>query len=142
MTEIDLTEGDVLRAATALVKAFGDTDTAAYFECFAEEASFVFHTEVARLDSRSEYERLWGSWLAEGWRVTECTSRNRAVQLLGAVAVFAHDVQTTTTTGGIVSTTEERETIVFRRIGDDVKAVHEHLSPAPVPPVPAEAPTR
>lgn len=125
----DLTEGDVLAAADAIVAAFQATDTRAYFDCFAEDATFVFHTEERRLGSRSAYEGFWNAWLAEGWRVTECLSSNPLVQLLGATAVFTHDVRTTTTVGGTSETTHERETIVFHRRNSAIHAVHEHLSP-------------
>lgn len=126
-----LTEDDVLRAASTVVEAFGATDTPTYFASFTEDATFVFHGEDRRLDSRAAYEELWAGWLADGWRVTECLSSNPRVQILGEAAIFTHDVRTTTTTGGVSDTSHERETIVFHRVGDAVKAVHEHLSPAP-----------
>ncbi|MHA7208458.1 nuclear transport factor 2 family protein [Arthrobacter sp. MDT1-65] len=126
-----LTDEDVLTAATALVDAFRATDTRAYFGSFAEDATFVFHTEQRRLDSRAAYEQLWAGWLADGWRVTGCISSNPRVQLLGDTAVFTHDVRTTTSVDGVSDTTRERETIVFRRSGTAVEAVHEHLSPIP-----------
>ncbi|OUM41782.1 YybH family protein [Arthrobacter sedimenti] len=131
MTSGHLTEEDVTRAASVLVEAFRATDTRAYFGCFAEDATFVFHTEDRRLDSRGAYEQLWAQWLDGGWRVIGCTSSNSRVQLLGDVAIFTHDVRTTTSTGGDPETTHERETIVFHRSGDALRAVHEHLSPVP-----------
>ncbi|MHA7279673.1 YybH family protein [Arthrobacter sp. MDT2-2] len=126
-----LTEDDVLRAAATVVEAFGATDTRRYFDCFTADATFVFHGEDQRLDSRPAYEELWARWLQDGWRVTECLSSNQRVQLLGGTAVFTHDVLTTTTTDDVSDTSRERETIVFHRVGDAVKAVHEHLSPVP-----------
>jgi ketosteroid isomerase-like protein len=129
MRESDLTENEVLHAASTLVEAFGSTDTGAYFDCFTEDASFVFYTEASRFDSRAAYERVWAQWLAEGWSVAGCSSTNHLVQLLGSTAVFTHDVVTTTSTGGAPETTRERETIVFRRTDRGVQAVHEHLSP-------------
>lgn len=76
--------------------------------------------------------RLWQSWLAEGWQVTECVSSNPLIQLLGDTAVFCHDVTTTINTG---ETTLERETIIFHRSDDgSILAVHEHLSPLPPSP--------
>ncbi|MHA7189258.1 nuclear transport factor 2 family protein [Arthrobacter sp. MDT2-16] len=131
MPNENLTEDVVLTAATALVAAFRATDTRAYFDSFAEDATFVFHTEQHRLDTRAAYEQLWAGWVAEGWRVTGCISSNQRVQLLGETAVFTHDVETTTAAAGVSTTTRERETIVFRRSGADVVAVHEHLSPVP-----------
>ncbi|WP_026553592.1 nuclear transport factor 2 family protein [Arthrobacter sp. H20] len=124
-----LTHDDVAAAAARVVAAFSQTDTEAYFVSFSADATFVFHTEDRRLEQRSEYETLWQSWLADGWRVTECQSSNQSIQLLGDTAVFSHDVKTTINTG---ETTMERETIVFHR--DDtgsLLAVHEHLSPLP-----------
>lgn len=131
MTEDALTEADVLHAAATLVAAFRATDGGAYFDCFAEDATFVFHTEPDRLNTRKMYEQLWAEWIASGWRVTDCVSSNRRVQLFGATAVFTHDVRTTTSAGGATESTRERETIVFHRSGSAVKAVHEHLSPVP-----------
>ncbi|WP_434994818.1 YybH family protein [Arthrobacter sp. Ld5] len=126
-----LTEGEVLTAAQALVAAFRATDTEAYFGCFAPEATFVFHTEERRLEDRAAYEELWAGWIADGWRVTDCISSDARVQLVGTTAVFTHHVRTTTSVGGASETTSERETIVFRRSGSSIDAVHEHLSPAP-----------
>lgn len=126
-----LTEAEVLAAADRLVAAFAATDTAAYFGCFSPEATFVFHTEPARLADRAAYERLWSGWLAEGWRVVACESRDRLVQVVGETAVFTHSVRTTALVDGAEESYDERESIVFARSGDSVVAVHEHLSPAP-----------
>jgi ketosteroid isomerase-like protein len=131
MTQTALTEEEVLKAAAGLVAAFGGTQTRAYFDCFTEDATFVFHTEARRLDSRADYEQLWAGWLDDGWRVTACVSSNQGVQLMGPVAVFTHDVHTTTSIGGVPEATQERETIVFRRLPTGILAVHEHLSPTP-----------
>jgi ketosteroid isomerase-like protein len=130
MADSTLTTEDVRTAAARLVDAFGATDTAAYFDAFAEDATFVFHTEAHRVDTRAGYERLWSTWLAEGWRVVSCRSSNSLIQLLGSTAVFTHDVETVTQVGtGPEETTRERETIVFRAADGTVRAVHEHLSP-------------
>ena len=51
------TTGEVLAAARHLARAFGRHDTAAYFGCFAPDATFIFHTTAARLTSRAEYQR-------------------------------------------------------------------------------------
>jgi ketosteroid isomerase-like protein len=126
------TEAEVLATAAALVAAFGSHDVAAYFDAFADDATFVFHTAAARLDSRAEYEALWHRWEHEdGFHVISCTSSGQRVQLLGDVAVFTHDVTTVVDAAGERATTDERETIVFARLGDRWLAVHEHLSPAP-----------
>ena len=50
---------EVLGAARHLVQVFGRHDTAAYFDCFAPDATFIFYTSPARLASRDEYQRLW-----------------------------------------------------------------------------------
>lgn len=129
-----LTEDDVVRAAGVLVAAFGATDTDAYFAAFAEDATFVFHAEPHRLEDRAAYEALWHSWLDAGWWVLECHSTDATVQVLGSVGVFSHDVRTTVRSPDGPETTQERETIVFARDGSGaVVAVHEHLSPAPLP---------
>lgn len=125
-----LTTHDVLAAADRLVAAFAATETDAYFACFDPSASFVFHTEAERLDSRAAYEALWKEWVASGWRVEECASTDRLVQVHGDTAVFSHSVRTVTSADGRRTTVLERETIVFVRRGDELVAVHEHLSPA------------
>ncbi|MBO1901812.1 nuclear transport factor 2 family protein [Leucobacter weissii] len=123
-------ETDVLTAADAIVSAFAETDTEAYFAGFSPDASFVFHTEPARLNARSDYERLWRGWLAEGWRVVSCESADRLVQTFPGGAVFSHTVRTAVATPSGGDDYRERETIVFR-LDDDGRglvAVHEHLS--------------
>lgn len=127
---------EVLRAAAALVEAFGAHDTAAYFAGFDPDASFVFYTHEQPLGSRAAYERVWASWEQEaGFRVVSCGSSDQHVQLLGDrgdVAVFTHLVHTVVRTNDGEESLDERETIVFQR-GTDGRwlAVHEHLSPAP-----------
>lgn len=124
-----LTEAEVRAAAAHVVDAFARTATDEYFAAFADDATFVFHPEPARLDSRAAYEALWDSWLADGWRVVSCTSRDAHVQLLGDSAVFSHTVDTTAGVPGDELTSTERETIVFHRAADGrLLAVHEHLS--------------
>ncbi|GAA4604175.1 nuclear transport factor 2 family protein [Actinoallomurus liliacearum] len=124
---------DVLAAARDLVAAFARHDTAAYFDAFTVDATFVFHTTDVRLGSRAEYERLWERWETEdGFRVLSCRSRDGEVRMVGRDgAVFSHDVETTVAAQGETSTVFERETIVFERVGPRWLAVHEHLSPAP-----------
>lgn len=122
---------EVLRAAAALVAAFGAHRTAEYFAAFAPEATFVFHDAPAPLPDRAAYEAEWAAWEADGFRVEGCETSDTAVQLVApGVAVLTHAVRTTL--AGAEAPTAERETIVFRR-EDDGRwlAVHEHLSPAP-----------
>lgn len=119
-------------AAANIVSAFAATDTTRYFEGFAPDASFVFHTEQDRLDSRAGYEKLWAGWLADGWRVVACESSNQQVAVFPGGAVFVHDVATTVALPDGEDSYRERETIVFRNSGDSgLIAVHEHLSPMP-----------
>ena len=121
-------EEEVLAAAAAMVKAFGSHDVATYFNCFADDASFLFHTEPEILPSRAHYESKWREWEAAGFRVTNCRSLEpRARLLTDETAVFTHRVRTQVL--GAVSELAERETIVFRRTGpEDWLGVHEHLS--------------
>lgn len=119
----------VERAALAIVDAFAATDTGRYFAGFAPDATFVFHTEPARLDDRAAYERLWQGWVDSGWSVTSCTSSDRKVQVFDGGAVFTHTVDTSVATADGPESYRERETIVFAVDGDDLVAVHEHLSP-------------
>ncbi|TNM42844.1 DUF4440 domain-containing protein [Nocardioides albidus] len=128
-----LTEAAVLDAADRLVAAFAATDTTAYFACFRPDATFCFHAEPARLDDRAAYQALWADWLAVGWKVIDCASSDRNVQLLGESAIFTHTVRTTLrpATGAAEETYTERETIVFTDGPDGLLAVHEHLSTTP-----------
>jgi ketosteroid isomerase-like protein len=126
------TSSEVLAAAAELVAAFGRHDTAAYFGCFAPDATFIFHTTAERLSSRAEYEQLWRRWEHDDdFQVLSCASARQAVQDLGDIGVFAHDVTTVIRTLAGEEIMRERETIVFRRDGDRWIAVHEHLSPQP-----------
>ena len=123
---------EVLAAADACVAAFGAHDRDAYFACFAADATFIFHTTPGVLTSRAAWEAEWDRLVTEdGFRVLACTSSDRRVQLVGDVAVFTHRVHTTSDTGDGLLESDERETIVFRRVVDGRwVAFHEHLSPA------------
>ena len=121
----------VASAASDIVDAFAATDTDRYFAGFAPDATFVFHTESARLDDRAAYERLWAQWLSEGWRVTSCTSTDRLVQVFPGGGVFTHTVETSVETADGPESYRERETIVFAGDDGNLLAVHEHLSPLP-----------
>ena len=126
-------EEEVRRAADALVTAFGSGELDAYFGCFADDATFLFHTTDRLLRSTDEYRREWARWVAEdGFRVVDCSTTDTVVQLLGDTAVFTHRVRTTVETTDGQDVLHERETIVFTR-QDDGRwlGVHEHLSPAP-----------
>ena len=89
---------EVELAASAIVDAFAATDGDRYFAAFAPDASFVFHSEPARLDDRAAYERLWAEWVEGGWRVVSCTSSDRHVQAFPGGAVFTHSVDTSVET--------------------------------------------
>jgi ketosteroid isomerase-like protein len=127
------TTEEVLAAAGHLVETFGRHDTAAYFACFAPEATFIFYTTPARLASRAEYEQLWAGWERDDeFHVLSCASAGQVVQVLGDAAIFSHDVTTVVHTTAGDETVRERESIVFRRRRDGSwVAVHEHLSPRP-----------
>lgn len=125
-------EGDVRAAAEAILSAFAANDGDAYFALFSEDATFVFHTEPARLDIRSAYEELWRTWITDGWRVASCRSSDARVQTFPGGAVFTHTVHTTVDTPEGPESSIERETIVFRTTdAGPLVAVHEHLSPQP-----------
>lgn len=126
-------EQAVLAAADACIDAFGRHDRAAYFANFASDATFIFYTTPAVLESRAAWEEEWDRLVAEdGFRVLGCTSRDRRVQVLGDAAVFSHRVLTLSTSSDGDAQTDERETIVFQRQpGGSWLAVHEHLSPTP-----------
>lgn len=126
------TEAEVLAAADAIIEAFAETDTDAYFAGFAANASFIFHPEATRLNSRAEYEELWASWLAANWRVTNCTSTDRLVQTFPGGAVFSHTVATAIESDDGADAYIERESIIFRVTeAGGLIAIHEHLSTVP-----------
>jgi ketosteroid isomerase-like protein len=118
----------VRQAAADLVAAFASNDTARYFACFSEDATFLFHTLPQPLLSRRAYEELWAQWQAEGFAVLGCKSSNVQVSLQGDVAIFMHDVSTHIRMAGEEHLLAERETIVFRHEGERWLACHEHLS--------------
>jgi ketosteroid isomerase-like protein len=135
LTTTAITTAEVEAAAKRLMTAFAATDTDGYFDCFAPEATFIFHSEPKGLTSRAEYRALWQNWLEEGWRVLACASSSAHVQIAGASAVFSHDVETVIDVAGTNETLFERETIIFTRTeSGSVLAVHEHLSPVPASP--------
>lgn len=119
---------ETLQSADAIVAAFAATDTERYFATFASDATFMFHPEPARLNSRAEYETLWQGWVKDGWHVVSCDSTDQLAQVFPGGAVFSHTVATTTETDGQQESYTERETIVFRVDGDALIAIHEHLS--------------
>ncbi|MER6078233.1 nuclear transport factor 2 family protein [Streptomyces sp. NPDC001833] len=121
-----------LAAADALIAAFAEGRTDDYFDAFAADATFVFHTTGRRLDSTQEYRELWQRWSEEdGFRVLACDSADRRLQLFGDTAVFTHSVTTRVSTTAGEEVLHERETIVLHRTADDAwQAVHEHLSAA------------
>lgn len=123
----------VLAAADAIIDAFAATDTEAYFAGFDASATFIFHPEAARLNSRSEYEALWGGWIESGWRVTACESTDRLVQMFPGGAVFSHTVATSIDSADGPDSYVERESIIFRADPDgSLVAIHEHLSTVPI----------
>ena len=124
-------EQAVLDVADTIVAAYASTDTKAYFAGFDDNASFVFHSEENRLNSRAEYERLWDEWVQSGWRVVSCTSSNRLVQVFPGGAVFSHTVETVIDSSDGPDAYTERESMVFRTEGEgSLIAIHEHLSSA------------
>jgi ketosteroid isomerase-like protein len=120
----------VLTAAAAVVDAFGAHKRAEYFDCFASNATFVFHNVDRVLRTRAEYEAEWASWEADGFKILGCQSDEGMVQMFGDTAVFNHRVKTQLQgEGNSVITSTERETIVFMRSESGRWiAVHEHLS--------------
>ena len=126
-------EAEVRRAADALVSAFASGDLDAYFACFADDATFLFHSTDRLLTSTEDYRQEWARWVAEdGFRVIDCSTSDTVVQVLPDTAVLTHRVRTTVATHEGEDVLHERETIVFaRQDGGRWLAVHEHLSPVP-----------
>jgi len=131
MTSTNTRHDAVQQAARTLIEAFASNDTNAYFEAFAEDATFLFHTLPAPLLSRAAYRDVWAGWQADGFAVLDCQSSNAHISLQGEVAIFMHDVRTRVRFGNEESHSSERETIVFRLYGTRWLACHEHLSAGP-----------
>ncbi|WP_104190598.1 nuclear transport factor 2 family protein [Cryobacterium sp. Y82] len=125
------TDEAVRAAASAIVEAFAATDGPRYFSLFAPDATFVFHTEPARIEDRAAYEAMWEEWVGDGWSVRSCASSAPAVQTFPGGAVFTHSVNTSVSTADGPKSYQERETIVFRSESAGLIAIHEHLSPQP-----------
>lgn len=125
----NLHEQGALAAIDAIIANFGAHRRDDYFAGFTPDATFLFHSAPARLESRAEYEALWKSWEdGDGFRVESCSSRERRLQLFGDTAVFSHDVETAASFGGVTSVSRERESIIMRLIDGEWLCVHEHLS--------------
>lgn len=127
------TRADVQDAIDALIRAFGEHDTTAYFSSFSPDATFVFYTHPEPLPSREAYRDLWTEWESDGFRVLACRSSEQNVTFPAPdVAVLTHRVGTTVRDSTGTVELDERETILFRRReGSGWIAVHEHLSPQP-----------
>jgi Calcium/calmodulin dependent protein kinase II Association. len=133
------TELSALAAVDAIIDDFGHGRVAGYFEGFAPEATFMFHSAPARLESRADYEHVWDAWEREsGFAVRACRSTDRRIQVFGAddtpvegaVAVFTHSVETDLISDGTEQTVRERESIVLLYRAGRWACIHEHLSAA------------
>lgn len=128
MTENSAAVGEVAAAADRLLDAFSRNDRDAYFDCFAQDATFLFHSAPELLASRKAYEQEWDRWVEDGFRVIGCRTADRRIdQVSDDVAILTHRVHTRLE--GVPAELEERETIVFgRQPNGRWLAVHEHLS--------------
>ena len=125
-------EAHVHELARRLVAAFGAGDLRTYFACFADDASFAFHTSPEVLTSAQAYREAWEEWVrTDGFTVLQCHTSEQHWQVWENAAVLVHRVATTVRAAGTVSTLDERETIVFQRRTQGWRAVHEHLSVHP-----------
>jgi uncharacterized protein (TIGR02246 family) len=118
----------VRKAYDRLMSAFVGGDTDAYFDCFHDDASFIFPGEPS-LESLAEYRSAWARWEQEGLRFTDVVADDVRIRVTGDTAVVTHRMQTTTIAGETTTVERERETIVFSKQGDRWLAVHEHMSP-------------
>jgi ketosteroid isomerase-like protein len=126
---------EVRAAANALTAAFGAHHTEDYFRAFRPDASFVFYNSPERFESRAAYRAEWERWEREdGFHVLACTSSDQTVKVVGDAAIFTHSLATLIGLDAGEETVRERETILFIREQDGAwLAVHEHLSPDPLP---------
>ena len=74
MTPSTPTDAAVRAAASAIVEAFAATDGPRYFSLFAPDATFVFHTEPARIEDRATYEAMWAEWVKTAPPGNVCTA--------------------------------------------------------------------
>lgn len=122
-------ETAALAAVDAIIDDYAHHRRDAYFSRFAPDATFVFHTSDARLESRSEYETMWHSWEDEhAFQVISCRSSERRMQMSGDVGVFSHRVDTVLTMDGAEEHPAERETIIVALRDGVWIGIHEHLS--------------
>ena len=92
----------VREAYDRLISAFASADTDKYFDCFHEDASFVFPGEAV-LDSRAAYHSTWSRWKLEGLQFTDVVADDVRVRVIGATAVVTHHIETTTVVDGKAS---------------------------------------
>ncbi len=111
-----------------LMAAFVTGNTEEYFDCFHEDASFVFPGEAV-LEPLSAYRSAWSRWQREGVQFTDVVADDISVRVVGETAVVTHRIQTTVIDSGEANVDREQESIVFARVGGKWLAVHEHLSP-------------
>lgn len=117
----------VREAYGRLMSAFSSGSTDEYFECFHEDASFIFPRE-ALLEPRSAYHAAWSQWQREGVRFTDVVADDIRVRVFGETAVVTHRLRTTVAVQEHETIDRERESIVFTHVGARWLAVHEHLS--------------
>ena len=123
-------EVEVEAAAVALLDAFAKNDLPRYFGSFLPEASFIFPIVDHVMHSPAEYAAEWQRWVeADDFKVTECLSFDRKIQVYGDLAIFTHRIITRSTGHSGERTLHERETIIFKRVGGVWMAAHEHVSP-------------
>jgi ketosteroid isomerase-like protein len=123
-------EHDVEAAAVALLDAFAANDLPRYFGSFVPEASFVFPIVDHVMRSPADYAAEWQRWIeTDDFKVTECLSFDRMIQVYGDVAIFIHRTVTRTTGRSGERRLDERETIIFKKINGKWLAAHEHVSP-------------
>jgi ketosteroid isomerase-like protein len=123
-------EAEVDAAATALLDAFAANDRVRYFASFTPDATFVFPIVDHVMLSPADYAAEWRGWIdKDDFKITECLSFDRVIQMHGDTAIFIHRTITRSTATSGARTLHERETIVFKKVDGRWLAVHEHVSP-------------
>lgn len=126
--EAEMTTARVHAIAKQLVTAFAHNDTAAYFDFFTPDASFVLYNHSSTLHSRQAYLEQWTIWQNDGFEIIDCHSSDAHIQLYDNIAIFYHKVDTKIHCDGKIQHLKERETIIFRHTSTGWLACHEHLS--------------
>lgn len=112
-----------------------ETGDKSYFSFFASDASFFTISSATRIDSLEEFHRSFGPSLADG-AARRCQFMAPEVRVMGNSAVVTCHNRVSVQ-GDVINL---RATFLLEMRRGNLKIVHMHVSPAPLPPqVPGQA---